>query len=127
MDQKKGYSTAATLKEILSEISDFDWLVASAVIRRDGALLASNMSQSMEIKDVCALMSATIVGAAKNITTKCHMGFPRRVIIQAKEGSIIISDAGSKALLVCQAKASYEPFLIFDDIEKAAKKIEAIL
>ncbi len=105
------------------------WVVSSAVLRRDGILMASNMSVPTitETKRAWAIMGATIVGAAKNITTKCRMGFPKRVIIQAKEGDIIITEAGNKALLVVVANIRYSPNVMLDDLNKAAQKIDEIL
>ena len=104
-----------------------DWVYAAAVIRRDGVLLASNIRESTEIKNAYAIMSATILGAAKNITTKCRMGFPKRIIIQAKSGDIIISEAGSKALLVYLARFRYDPKIMSEDLERIAQKIETVL
>lgn len=117
------------LNDILRELNELDWVVSSAVIRRDGILMASNMAipSNTETKRACAIMSATIVGAAKNITTKCRMGFPKRIIIQAKEGDIIIAEAGNKALLICMANTRYHPVLMFEPINKAAQKIAAVV
>ena len=127
--QKRGYSTAKALNEILKDLNDLEWVTSAAVIRRDGVLMASNMPvpTDTEAKKACAIMSATIVGAAKNITTKCRMGYPKRIIIQAKEGDIIIAEAGSKALLICMANTRYHPVLMFEDINKATNRIAAVV
>lgn len=91
--------------------------------------MASNMTTPPNIdgKRAVAIMGATIVGAAKNITAKCRMGFPKRIVIQAKEGDIIISEAGTKALLVCVTNARYNPSLMFEEINNAAMRIATIL
>jgi predicted regulator of Ras-like GTPase activity (Roadblock/LC7/MglB family) len=106
-----------------------DWVVSCAVIRRDGILMASNMSvpTSTDTKRACAIMGATIVGAAKNITTKCRMGFPKRIIIQSKEGDIIITEAGNKALLVVMTSIRYNPSLMNADLNTTAQKIDEVL
>jgi predicted regulator of Ras-like GTPase activity (Roadblock/LC7/MglB family) len=115
------------LKDILNELGEMDWMVGSAVIRRDGVLMASRMSIPVDSKDACAIMSATIIGAAKNITTKCRIGFPKRIIIQAKMGDIIISEAGSKAVLVCAVNDQFDHSSMIDDIERAAQRIDSAL
>jgi predicted regulator of Ras-like GTPase activity (Roadblock/LC7/MglB family) len=127
--QKKGSSTARALNEILKELFELYWVTSVAVIRRDGVLMASIMTQppTTESKNSCALITATIVGAAKNITTKCRMGFPHFIIIQAKEGDIIISEAGSKTLLVCMTNERYHPALMFDEIQRAALAIATVV
>ncbi|UCE35922.1 MAG: roadblock/LC7 domain-containing protein [Thermoplasmata archaeon] len=127
--QKRGYSTAKLLNDILREFNELEWIKSSAVIRRDGILMASDMVTPANIdgKRACAIMGATIVGAAKNITAKCRMGFPKRVVIQAKEGDIIISEAGTKALLVCVTNIRYNPAIMFEEINRTATKIAAVL
>lgn len=117
------------LNDILKKLNDLDWVMSSAVIRRDGILMASNMSvpSSTESKRACGIMGATIVGAAKNITTKCRMGFPKQVVIAAKEGDIVISEAGSKALLICVSNSRFNDALMVEEINKAAQKIATIV
>ncbi|UCC41547.1 MAG: roadblock/LC7 domain-containing protein [Candidatus Aminicenantes bacterium] len=91
--------------------------------------MASNMATptSTETKRACAIMGATIVGAAKNITTKCRMGFPKQIVITAKEGDIIISEAGSKALLICVSNTRFNDVLMVEEINKTAQKIATIV
>lgn len=127
--QKKGYSTSKALTDILRTFNSLDWVKSSAVIRRDGILMASDMMtpSNVESKRACAIMGATIVGAAKNITAKCKMGFPKRVVIQAKEGDIIISEAGSKALLVCVTVIRWNAAIMLEEINKVAQKVSTVL
>jgi predicted regulator of Ras-like GTPase activity (Roadblock/LC7/MglB family) len=127
--QKRGYSTTKVLNDILKELNELEWVVSCAVIRRDGILMASSMSVplSTETKRACAIMGATIVGAAKNITTKCRMGFPKRIIIQSKEGDVIITEAGNKALLVIMTSIRYNPTLMLEDFNRAAQRIDEVL
>lgn len=126
---KKPSSITRALNEILKELFELYWVTSVGVIRRDGVLMASIMTQppTTEQKNACALISATIVGAAKNITTKCRMGFPHFIIIQAKEGDVIISEAGSKALLVVMVNERYHPALMQDEINKTALAISSVV
>jgi predicted regulator of Ras-like GTPase activity (Roadblock/LC7/MglB family) len=127
--QKKGAGTTRALNEILKELFELYWVTSVAVIRRDGVLMASIMTQppTSESKNACALITATIVGAAKNITTKCRMGFPHFIIIQAREGDIVISEAGTKTLLVVMTNEKYHPALMLDEIQRAALAISTVL
>ncbi len=125
--QRSGLSTAQMLNEILRDLNILNWVEASGIVRRDGILLASTMPANMDVKNACAIMTATIVGAAKNITMKCKKGFPKRIIVQAREGDIIISEAGKKALLVCITNIRYDPDIMFGEIERAAQRIDDIL
>jgi predicted regulator of Ras-like GTPase activity (Roadblock/LC7/MglB family) len=129
LSQKRGPSTTRSLNVILKELFELYWVTSVGVIRRDGVLMASIMTQppTTEGKNACALISATIVGAAKNITTKCKMGFPHFIIIQAKEGDVIISEAGSQALLVVMVNEHYHPALMLDEIQRAALAISNVI
>jgi predicted regulator of Ras-like GTPase activity (Roadblock/LC7/MglB family) len=126
---KKPSSTVRALNEILKELFELYWVTSVAVIRRDGVLMASIMTQppTTEQKNACALISATIVGAAKNITTKCRMGFPHFILIQAKEGDVIISEAGKQALLIVMVNERYHPALMGDEIQRAALAISTVV
>jgi predicted regulator of Ras-like GTPase activity (Roadblock/LC7/MglB family) len=128
-NQRNKSSTTRSLNVVLKELFELHWVVSVAVIRRDGVLMASIMTQppTKESKNACALISATIVGAAKNITTKCRIGFPHLIIIQAKEGDFIISEAGSKTLLIVLVNERYHPALMKDAIDKAALSISNLV
>jgi predicted regulator of Ras-like GTPase activity (Roadblock/LC7/MglB family) len=80
-----------------------------------------------EQKNACALISATIIGAAKNITTKCRMGYPHFINIQAKDGDLIITEAGERALLVVMVNERYHPALMEDEISRAALAISTVV
>ena len=127
--QRKSSSAARSLNVILKELFELYWVSSVAVIRRDGRLMASIMTQppTTDGKNACALISATIVGAAKNITTKCKMGFPHFIIIEAKEGDVIISEAGSQALLMVMVSEHYHPALMKDEILRAALAISKVI
>ena len=127
--QKKGSSSTRALNEILKDLFELYWVASVAVIRRDGILMASIMTQppTIESKNTVALISATIMGAAKNITTKCKMGFPHFIIINAKEGDVVISEAGSKTILICITNSRYTREIMYDDIQKAALAVSKIV
>ncbi|UCF08409.1 MAG: roadblock/LC7 domain-containing protein, partial [Thermoplasmata archaeon] len=72
-------SVTAQLKEVVNELKSSKAVDAAAVIRRDGVLMASNFQHPSQIKDVFAMMTATIIGAAKNITTKNAIGVPNKI------------------------------------------------
>ena len=101
----------------------------TAVVRRDGVLMAFHMSKpfTKEDRDSCAILSATILGAAKSICSKQRIGVPNRIIIQSKACDIILSKSGNTALLLCQTNVKYDPTLMDDHLEKTAQKIEAVL
>jgi len=123
----KMISARSELKNIVKKLKDSGMLDAVAIIRRDGILLASNFPPHIMKKEVFGMMSATIIGAAKNITEKSEMGKPTKIMIETNEGTLIFSGAGLKALLVCLLKEKkYSPEL-FKALEDASLKVENLL
>lgn len=127
--RKKPHSTADALKEILSELSILDWVDSAAIVRRDGVLMAFHMSKPVakEVRDSCAILSATILGAAKSICSKYRLGIPNRIIIQVRESDIIVTKSGTTALLLCHTNVRYDPGLMDEPLNKAAQMIEGVL
>jgi len=127
--RKKTHSTADELKVILGELSILEWVDCTAVIRRDGVLMAFHMSKPIakEARDSCAILSATILGAAKSICGKYRIGVPSRVIIQSKNCDIILAKSGNTALLLCQTNVRYDPALMDDHLNRTTQRIEAVL
>jgi predicted regulator of Ras-like GTPase activity (Roadblock/LC7/MglB family) len=117
-------STTSQLKNIVNELQSSNTVNAAAIIRRDGILMASNFPPKLSEKDVFAMMSATILGAAKNISTKHAMGQPSKIIIETDEGNIIISGAGSKALLVCLKTDGLENEGFWKTLQGAEEKVK---
>jgi predicted regulator of Ras-like GTPase activity (Roadblock/LC7/MglB family) len=120
-------TVTSQLNEIIKELKDSGIVDAAAVIRRDGVLMVSSFPKQASGPDVFAMMSATMIGAAKNIAKKSAMSLPSRVIIDTKDGSIIISGAGTKALLVCSIRQSGDLQSIKEVLDAACEKIEQIL
>jgi predicted regulator of Ras-like GTPase activity (Roadblock/LC7/MglB family) len=119
-------STTSQLINIVNELQSSNTVNAAAVIRRDGVLIASNLPSNFKEKDVFAMMSATILGAAKNISTKHALGMPSRIIVETHSGNIVISDAGSKALIVCLISKGLENERIWDALNGAEEKVKDI-
>jgi predicted regulator of Ras-like GTPase activity (Roadblock/LC7/MglB family) len=120
-------STSAQLKKIVNDLKSSNIVDAAAVVRRDGVLMASNFPHYSVGSEVFAMMSATVLGAAKNITLKSALGMPTKVKIDTKEGSIIVAGAGTKALLVCLVKGDKDPQALSVAVENTADKINGIL
>ncbi len=99
----------------------------SALIRRDGNLVFSEFSYGFAADEIFGAMSASMLGAAKRLTTECKKGFPKKIIIQTGNAHIIITNAGSKALLMCMVDAMKATDRILREIDRAADKIKVLL
>ncbi len=115
------------IKEIANELKANEALGGVAVIRTDGVLLASNFPKYTLSQEIFAMMGATLLGAAKNITLKSDMGLPLRIIIETSEGNVIISGIGNNALLVCLIGDGHDPTSLSETMDSAIAQIEKFL
>ncbi len=98
----------------------------AALIKRNGNLIFSDFSYGFHADEVFGAMTSVMVGAAKNITSECRKGPPKKIIIHTGNAHIIIMQAGSKAFLMCLADANNDLDKIIWEIEKAAEKLKML-
>ena len=117
--------TIDKLKAAMLKLRDVG-VEASAVISRDGTMIAADTAPGEEHK-IFAAMYAAMLGAAETATSELKLGVPRRVILEIGERKIIAIGAGPLALdvSVIGPKAQYSKAL--SEIEKAATEVKAIL
>ena len=99
---------------------------ASAVITRDGTLLAADIPPGEEHK-IFAPMYAAMLGAAEEATSELRLGIPRRVVMEVGEKRLVATGAGPKALVV----ALVGPGVKFNDaaaeVDRTASEVKAIM
>ena len=110
------------LRDLKSTIS-----TESALVKRNGNLVFSDFSYGYQANEIFGTMSATMLVAAKSITTECKKGFPKKIIIETGNVHIIITNAGSKALLMCMIDAIKDMDRIIYEIDRAAERIKELL
>ncbi|UCE36645.1 MAG: roadblock/LC7 domain-containing protein [Thermoplasmata archaeon] len=98
----------------------------SALINRDSHMVLSDFSYGFHANEVFGAMSSVMLGAAKNITSECRKGPPKKIIIHTGNAYIIIMNAGSNALLMCLTDANNDIDMILWEIEKAAEKLKTL-
>jgi predicted regulator of Ras-like GTPase activity (Roadblock/LC7/MglB family) len=99
---------------------------ASAVISRDGSLLAADMPPGEENK-IFAPMYAAMLGAAEEATSELRLGVPRRVVMEVGDKKLLAVGAGPVALVIALVgpKAQYEKAVA--DVDRTASDVKAIL
>ncbi len=113
------------LEKILNNLKNIGGIEGSAVASRDGLLIYSTLTKSNA--ETFAAMSATMIGAAETATTELGKGIPDRVIVESKNGKIIGTGAGSKALLIVMTEPNASLGLILIETAKASEKIKEVL
>lgn len=113
------------LKAALSKLKD-SGIEASAVITRDGTMLAVDTPLGEEHK-IFAPMYAAMLGAAEEATSELRLGVPRRVVMEIGDKKLIAVGAGPMALMVAMVgpKADYKKAL--EEIDKTASEVKSAL
>lgn len=119
-------TTIEMLEKVLKEINNVGGVEASAVASRDGLLICSTISKKQHAETFVA-MSATMVGAAETATMELGKGIPDRIIVESKNGRIMGTGAGQKALLLVMTRPDAGLGLVLIEMEKAAQQIREIL
>jgi hypothetical protein len=116
---------AERLKAALSKLKG-SGIEASAVISRDGNLMAADMPPGEEHK-IFAPMYAAMLGAAEEATSELRLGVPRRVVMEVGDKKLIAVGAGPLSLVVALVgpKADYSKAI--SEIERTASEVKAIL
>ncbi len=114
------------LEGVLKELKDVGDIEASAIVSRDGLLIAADISRSVNA-EAFAAMTATMLGAAETATSELGKGIPDRVIVEGKEGKIIATGAGPKALLVVMTTPKANLGLVLLEMSKASEKVKELL
>lgn len=115
------------LENIVNELQSKYHVDSAAIIRRDGVLMASNLPSDFRGKEVLALMTATIMGAAGNISIDNSLGSPSRIIVITEYGKIVISDAGTKALIVCFISSKNKRSELLDSLTSYEDQVKGMI
>ena len=114
------------LENVLRDLKSAGDIEASAIVSRDGLLIAADISQNVNA-EAFAAMTATMLGAAETATSELGKGIPDRVIVEGKSGKIIATGAGSKALLVVMTNPKANLGLVLLELGKASEKVKELL
>ena len=113
------------LGEILRELKKAGGVEASAVVSRDGILMASDIPDDVH-GETFAIMSATMLGAAITANSELRKKLPERIIVESDDGRTIVAGAGEKSLLVVSVRGTTENPAVSKAIDTAAGKVEEI-
>lgn len=111
------------LEELKSSSADVE---ASALISTDGLMIASALPQSMD-EDRVGAMSAALLSLGDRAARELVRGTLERVLLQGQQGYVIMSSAGSEAVLTVLAKPNAKLGLLFLDIKRAAEALSKLV
>ena len=72
---------------------------AMAVVSRDGSVLAADLPPGVS-RETFSIMCATIHGAGMTVSNELRRSPPKRIVLHAAEGTVVITEVGQRALVV---------------------------
>jgi hypothetical protein len=114
------------LENLLAGLKRTGNVQASAIVSRDGLLMASDIPQNIHA-EAFAAMNATMVGAAETAVSELQKGVLARVVIESRDVKIIACGAGPKALLVVMFGPEAGLGLILVEMNKVSEKVKELL
>jgi uncharacterized protein len=118
---------AELLNSILGELngSTAD-IEASAVLSNDGLMMASMLPSGMD-EDRVGAMSAAMLSLGDRTSRELARGDLEQVLIKGHKGYILLTHAGTDAVLTVLCKPNARLGLIFLDVKRAAEGISKVL
>jgi predicted regulator of Ras-like GTPase activity (Roadblock/LC7/MglB family) len=114
------------IEDALRELKNIGGIEASAVVTRDGLLVASDISSSVDAETFAA-MSASMGGAAETAMSEVKGGDPTRVIVEGGRLKMVSVGAGPAALLVVLADNVVPLGLVLLKMGDTARKISGLV
>jgi predicted regulator of Ras-like GTPase activity (Roadblock/LC7/MglB family) len=99
---------------------------ASGVISTDGLMMASVLPANMD-EDRVGAMSAAMLSLGDRTAQELGRGTLEQVLIKGDKGYVLMTYAGSDAVLTVLAKTNAKLGLIFLDVKRAAQRISEMV
>ena len=114
------------LETILADLRKVGDVEASAIVRRDGLMVASDMPNYVDGRTIAA-MTAALVGTAETSAGELKLGNFGQVIVESDDGKLVATGAGGLAILACLVGKDANLGLVLLSMEKASKRVSEIL
>ncbi len=114
------------LETILADLRKVGDVEASAIVRRDGLMVASDMPNYVDGRTIAA-MTAALVGTAETSAGELKLGNFGQVIVESDDGKLVATGAGGLAILACLVGKDANLGLVLLSMEKASKRVSKIL
>ena len=114
------------LLALLKSIDGIGGIKGSAIVARNGLLIASMLPRDIDERRFGA-MSATMMGAIETAAATMSGGLLKRVTAELENTTVITIGAGKKAILVTSVDLNSNLGLVLIEIEEIASKIKAIV
>lgn len=115
------------LESILSELnSTSSDIEASGVVSTDGLIIAAQLPSGMD-EDMVGAMSAAMLTLGDRTARELGRGDLDQVLIKGQSGYVLMTSAGSEAVVTVLAKPNAKLGLIFLDVKRAVQDLVKLL
>ncbi|MEM3587847.1 MAG: roadblock/LC7 domain-containing protein [Candidatus Jordarchaeaceae archaeon] len=115
------------LEGLLKAMADADPdIVASAVVRTDGLVMASALPKDAD-EGLIAAMSAALLNIGNRAVSELDRGTLDKVIVSGTKGDTILRGVGSEAVLSAITKSGANMGLVLVEMQRTAAKIADVL
>jgi predicted regulator of Ras-like GTPase activity (Roadblock/LC7/MglB family) len=114
------------IAEFVDEVRIIDGVDGSALISKDGIMIGKSFSKEISEKWFAA-MSASALASAESAASIISITPPVNLRIDARDGSILLHDAGDKLLLVAVLNAAAQQDRIIEQLESVAHRVREAL
>ncbi len=115
------------LESTLREMSHADpQIVASAIVRNDGLVLASSLPKGSD-EGIIGAMGAAVLNIGNRTVNELKRGELSKVIISGSKGDVVICGVGDSALLSAITNPDSNLGLVLLEMRRASEKIQEIL
>ncbi|MDY6788884.1 MAG: roadblock/LC7 domain-containing protein [Candidatus Nanohaloarchaea archaeon] len=116
-------STEEELNEHLKDIRNIDRVKGSALVRRDGLMILSQLPDGID-SDQLAAMTASTVGSGETASNTLAIGNVEQVIVESKQGKLISTGVGEDAIL---AVITSEDIQMKDLLSRMSQKVDEVV
>lgn len=102
--------------------AEIEQIEASAVVSRDGLIIASLLSGSTD-EDRFGAMCASLLALAAKATTEVDRGHLRQIILDGSKGPMLLTHCGNVAVLAVAAHSSANLGRLILETRKTAMKL----
>ncbi len=99
--------------------------IASAVVSRDGLVIAADLPEGVSM-ETFGIMCATLLGAASTAHSELRVGTPQHVIVEAEDTKMVLVGAGRKALIVAVIGRKSDAAVAMKKLDEMAEMIKLI-
>lgn len=113
------------LKPALRALRQSCGAIASAIISRDGLVVAADLPDGVSM-ETFAIMCATLMGAASTANSELRIGTPLSVVVDTEDAKMILVGAGRKALIVTVLPTRGDAQLAMKKLDELAATLKMI-